>query len=177
MSRRAPVAAACASVLLAAGLALIGFAFSTSGSAANLSIPKPPERGLSSLKTVAVPEPANLGDFVQDRAAAVQLGKALFWDVQVGSDGVTACATCHYQAGADPRAKNQVAPGPDNAFQLLGPNGQLAATDFPLHKLSDPNNPASVVSDKNDIVGSAGVLDRQFTSPQPANPSNPMVDA
>jgi cytochrome c peroxidase len=176
MSRRAPVAAVCASVLLAAGLALIGFAFYTSGSAANLGIPKPPERGIASLKTVPVPEPANLGDFVQDRAAAIQLGKALFWDVQVGSDGATACATCHYQAGADPRTRNQVAPGPDNTFQLQGPNGQLGATDFPLHKLSDANNPASVVSDKNDVVGSQGVINRQFTSPQPATTANPMVD-
>jgi cytochrome c peroxidase len=143
---------------------LIGFAFNTSsGSAANLGIPKPPERGIASLKTVPVPGPTNLGDFVQDHAAAVQLGKALFWDVQVGSDGATACATCHYQAGADPRTKNQVAPGPDNTFQLQGPNGQLGATDFPLHKLSDPNNPATVVGDKNDIVGSQGVFNGTYT--------------
>ena len=81
MSTRAPVAAACATALLLAGLALIGFAFYTSGSAANLGIPKPPERGIASLKTVPVPAPTNLGDFVQDLAAAVQLVKALFWDV------------------------------------------------------------------------------------------------
>ena len=37
------------------------------------------------------------------------LGKALFWDMQVGSDGIQACATCHFQAGADVRSKNQVA--------------------------------------------------------------------
>lgn len=39
------------------------------------------------------------------------LGKALFWDMQVGSDGVQACATCHFRAGADPRRKNQISPG------------------------------------------------------------------
>ena len=39
------------------------------------------------------------------------LGKALFWDMQVGSDGVQACASCHFRAGADPRSKNQVSPG------------------------------------------------------------------
>jgi cytochrome c peroxidase len=160
-----------------AGLALIGFALSTSGSAANLAIPKPPVRGLSSLKSVPVPEPANIGDFIQDKTAATQLGKALFWDVQVGSDGATACATCHFQAGADSRTKNQLNPGPDGTFQVHGPNAPLAAADFPLHKLSDANNPASVVSDKNDVVGSQGVLDRQFTSPQPSTSTNPMVDA
>jgi hypothetical protein len=35
--------------------------------------PRPP-----SLKTVPVPEPANLGEFVKDRQAAIRLGKALF---------------------------------------------------------------------------------------------------
>ena len=29
------------------------------------------------------------------RNTAVALGKALFWDMQVGSDGVQACASCH----------------------------------------------------------------------------------
>ena len=42
----------------------------------------------------ATPEQAELGRF---------LGKALFWDVQVGSGNGAqmACASCHYQAGAD----------------------------------------------------------------------------
>ena len=63
------------------------------------------------LSDVPVPRPANLGDFVRDERAAEVLGKALFWDMQVGSDDVQACATCHFRAGADPRAKNQVSPG------------------------------------------------------------------
>ncbi len=37
---------------------------------------------------------------VIDRLAAIQLGKALFWDMNVGSDDV-ACASCHHHAGAD----------------------------------------------------------------------------
>jgi cytochrome c peroxidase len=41
---------------------------------------------------------------VRDRQAAVRLGKALFWDAKVGSDGSTACASCHAHAGADDRA-------------------------------------------------------------------------
>ena len=74
---------------------------------------------LGSLKTVPTPEPANLNQFLktdlngavsQDaRTAAIALGKALFWDSAVGSDG-TACATCHFNAGADSRSKNQLDP-------------------------------------------------------------------
>jgi hypothetical protein len=32
-----------------------------------------------SLKTIPVPEPANLDEFVKNRQAAIVLGKALFW--------------------------------------------------------------------------------------------------
>src|SRR3954453_18035323 len=73
------------------------------------------------LKTVPVPEPSTLMNFVKDRKAAINLGKALFWDMQVGSDGMQACATCHFHAGADHRIKNNVNPGQaggDNTFQL-----------------------------------------------------------
>ncbi|MDI6812190.1 MAG: cytochrome c peroxidase [Deltaproteobacteria bacterium] len=59
-------------------------------------------------KDFKVPMPFNLGDFVKNREAALVLGKALFWDMQVGSDGIQACATCHFQAGSDIRTKNQV---------------------------------------------------------------------
>ena len=39
------------------------------------------------------------------------LGKALFWDMQVGSDGVQSCGTCHFNGtGTDTRTKNQVNP-------------------------------------------------------------------
>src|SRR5919199_1812475 len=63
------------------------------------------------LSTVWVPQPGNLADFVRDQPAAVQLGKALFWDTQVGSDGVQSCASCHFHAGADNRTRNQINPG------------------------------------------------------------------
>src|SRR5262245_10313440 len=62
------------------------------------------------LRAVAVPGPTNLSDFVRDSNMARALGKALFWDMQVGSDGIQACASCHFRAGADPRSKNQVSP-------------------------------------------------------------------
>lgn len=48
---------------------------------------------------------------VKDQTALIALGKALFWDMQVGSDGVQACATCHFNAGADIRTTNQINPG------------------------------------------------------------------
>src|SRR5262245_46039119 len=54
------------------------------------------------LSELPVPTPPNLAEFVRDVEAATVLGKALFWDMQVGSDGV-ACGSCHFQAGADPR--------------------------------------------------------------------------
>lgn len=67
--------------------------------------------GPGTLKGQPIPEPSNLGEFVKDKQTAIALGKALFWDMQIGSDGVQACATCHFRAGADPRSVNQLAPG------------------------------------------------------------------
>jgi cytochrome c peroxidase len=114
----------------------------------------------------SVPDAAQLATYIRDRAAALRLGKALFWDMQVGSDGFTACATCHFHAGADSRSKNQISPGllaaakDENFSSQLGgaPNFELTADDFPLHKLADPTNRASsVVADANDVVSSQGV--------------------
>ncbi|MGH8564824.1 MAG: cytochrome C peroxidase, partial [Gammaproteobacteria bacterium] len=42
------------------------------------------------LSDLPVPRPTNLPDFVRDEETAKVLGKALFWDMQVGSDGVQA---------------------------------------------------------------------------------------
>jgi cytochrome c peroxidase len=90
--------------------------------------------------------PSNENDYVRNRDVAAALGKSLFWDMQVGSDGVQSCGTCHFTAGADNRTKNQVNPnhlGGDLTFQLRGgaaPNTfDLATSDFPFHKLADPN--------------------------------------
>lgn len=128
---------------------------------------------LRSLKGVMIPEPSNLDHFVRDRQAAIALGKALFWDMQVGSDGITSCATCHFHAGADSRSINTLAPAllqkdrqrqasPDTQIGL-GANHALKAADFPFHRLSNANDRQSrVVADSNDIVGSQGVLKEQF---------------
>lgn len=127
-----------------------------------------------SLKGVPRPEPSNLGEFVLNKSEAIALGKALFWDMQVGSDGKTACASCHFSAGADSRSKNQLSPGlnrmasltsanPDTTFQLGGVNYQFKLDDFPFHKLADVNNRnSSVLSSINDVASSQGVFNEQF---------------
>jgi cytochrome c peroxidase len=138
----------------------LALALLLSGGAAtaqNLSAPP-------SLKTLPVPKPAALMSYVKDKDAAVQLGKALFWDMQVGSDGVQACASCHFHAGADSRSKNTVNPAGDSAFRVVsGPNATITQSSFPFHKLSNrADRNSTVVSDTNDIVGSQGVFDGEF---------------
>jgi cytochrome c peroxidase len=73
--------------------------------------PTPANPPLITDPSVAVPEPSNLSTFVSDETALLQFGKALFWDMQLGSDGIQACGSCHFKAGADNRSKNQVSPG------------------------------------------------------------------
>jgi cytochrome c peroxidase len=118
------------------------------------------------------------------RAALLILGKALFWDQQVGSDG-QACASCHFQAGADVRSVNSLNPGSRNTdpqesvlYNAKGsggvgaPNNQLVAGDFPFHKLADPLQTnymnREVLFDTDDVVGSIGTFHATFTgSPAP----------
>jgi cytochrome c peroxidase len=125
-------------------------------------------RGLASLKTITIPGPtaAELANIIKDKNAAIALGKAFFWEMQFGSDGKTACATCHFNAGADSRANNQSDPGlrrvdingnsaaDSTTFHAgFGPNHSLSITDFPLHTL---------LRDNNNIVGSQGVFRFNF---------------
>lgn len=130
----------------------------------------------TSLKDVQVPKPNNLAVFIKNEAAAIKLGKSLFWDIQVGSDGLLSCASCHFHAGADNRSKNQINPGllvtlnPDTTFQVGGgaPNYQLKPEDYPFHKLSDPNNAGStVLSDSNDVTSSQGAFNAEFVDVVP----------
>lgn len=127
-------------------------------------IPTPPVPGLTD-----GPDP-----IIVDRDAAIVLGKALFWDINVGSDGV-ACASCHFHAGADSRIKNQLAPSAssgihdDQAFDYdanghqRGANHTLSRDDFPLHRTSDPLSPNSPITySSDDIVSSAGTFGGEF---------------
>src|SRR4051794_16857890 len=108
--------------------------------------------GLRPLSSEPVPQPT--GGHIVDPAAAVRLGKALFWDIQTGGDGRTACASCHFLAGADDRRLDALHPGPDGVFAsggVTGP-GQLFA-------------PGDLVND--DRVGSQGVAAAQFSAIDP----------
>ena len=127
---------------------------------------------LSSLVGVTVPTPPNLTTYVTNVAAAKALGKALFWDMGVGNDNVQACASCHFHAGADNRAKNQLDPAlrhettalqtvfnPTRSGNVGGPNYTVRKADFPFHVLSNPlDRNSTVLFDTDDILSSQGVF-------------------
>lgn len=160
---------------MAAGL-FIGLTSLISSSVAQEACPPPvapekPDR-LLSLKGVQPPLPAALDTVVKNRAVAIALGKAFFWDKQAGSDG-QACASCHFHAGADTRIKNQLSPGlradpPDTLFNPTktggkGPNYTMRAGDYPFHTLADPlDRNSSVVFDTNDVTSSQGTFTGNF---------------
>jgi cytochrome c peroxidase len=143
-----------------------------------------------SLKELPVPQVPGLLDgsepIVIDKNAAIALGKALFWDTNVGSDGM-ACGSCHFHAGADSRTNNQVSPGSqstpasDRQFdsnsnsQPLGPNHNLSLSDFPLHQRQKPLVEISEVKyDTANVVGSSGTFSGEFKT---ANRSGTGVDS
>jgi cytochrome c peroxidase len=165
-------------------LGFLGVMLCTAGIAtAQTPDPTPPPP----LETLPVPEPENLSEFVSNKDIAILLGKALFWDMQVGSDGIQACASCHFHAGIDSRAQNQLSPGllnraldgtpaPDHSFSF-GPNFQLGAELFPLRKLLDPTNRASAAErDTNDVVSSQGVFNNEFIAVVPGHAED-LVDS
>lgn len=156
-------------------------------------------KGLESLRLAVkqdggVPLSDNLDDFIKDRKAAIQLGKALFWDMQVGSDGVQACASCHFHAGADNRARNALNPDlltflderdgdvqgyfnssrkSDTRFETKPPDGRLTRNDFPLVRSIQAlvrNVDGTIgpgVGNSNDIAGSMGMLFTRFDGIRP----------
>lgn len=137
----------------------------------------------ASLKTIPVPMPENLDFYVADQAAAVRLGKALFWDMQIGSDGMTACASCHFHAGTDSRTRNTLSAGQDGSFDVgPGANADLRRADFPFHALVDPEERGSggldpddpmVLRSHDDRVGAQGVVKTQFLRVQPGRSDEP----
>lgn len=123
--------------------------------------------GPDTLKGEPVPTPSTLRQYVKNRKKAAALGKALFWDMQVGSDGIQACASCHFRAGADPRSKNQMQNGGvDNLASgftpLTGPNDSLSKSQFPFTKFSDPTDRTTRTADHDDVTSSQGVFLRKF---------------
>ncbi len=158
------------------------------------------------LKDGGVPLPEQLGQYVKNRRAAVALGKALFWDMQVGSDGVQACASCHFHAGADNRTRNQLSPnlsavfdeyqgdvlGYVNAlrvnnpnFEINSPNKKLKREDFPFVKTIQDiqRTPEGAIlpglGNSDDIGGSMGVFFTFFNGIDPGKPvdlGSPLLD-
>lgn len=155
------------------------------------------ENAPESLSSTRVPLPDNLEDFVLDHGKAVLLGKALFWDMQVGGDARTACASCHWNAGADIRVLNSNAPGAGGGIfghqtvagpavqaaavsKFRGGNKSLTSADFPFHRLSDPlkspdhpddttpQNPGTY--DSAEVAGSQGISLKEFLSVSLGNP-------
>lgn len=123
------------------------------------------------LSSVSVPRPDNINNFIKDKTSAIALGKTLFWDMQVGSDGVQSCASCHFNAGADSRSKNQINPGSNNSFDIAGaPNYQLRPGDYPFHRLENPDDRSStVLKSVDDITGSQGVFRAKFVDIEPGS--------
>jgi cytochrome c peroxidase len=151
------------------------------GAAWGVVIPPP---GFFPLNQVPVPEPRPIFQYIKNKPAAIRLGKALFWDMQTGSDGIQACGSCHFSAGADNRLKNTLNPGlrgGDNAFgnNSLGvpgfpqfaPNYTLQPTDFPFHARQEPVDlqTSLLLRDTNDIVGSQGVRFNDFIDVVPGS--------
>ncbi|NOT10788.1 MAG: cytochrome-c peroxidase [Methylococcaceae bacterium] len=133
----------------------------------------------SSLQGVPIPPVPGLVDgadpIVVNKNAAIALGKALFWDVNVGSDGMS-CGSCHFHAGADRRVKNQINPGQKSSnpsgqtFQPTasgaagGPNYTLNVDDFPFHQYVDPVDVSSgLLFSSDDVVSSSGTFSGIFS--------------
>jgi len=149
----------------------------------------PPPVAPGPLDAEPIPLPPDLDDYVMDRQKAILLGKALFWDMQVGSDGRTACATCHWHAGADIRTKHTLNPGaPGSQFGhqtaqgadleakalagFRGVNVQMRPEDYPFHRFANPLVPGDepgfadrsnrLIFDTLEVHGSAGVRKAKF---------------
>lgn len=142
-----------------------------------------------SLKGAPIPPVPGLIDgsepIVTNKAEAIALGKALFWDMNVGSDGM-ACASCHYHAGADSRIKNQLNPGlkspqaTGKTFEKTasgnngGPNYALNKRDFPTHQFKDPFDKSSDVTfDSDDVISSSGTFFADFDQ---VSSTTPLLD-
>jgi len=137
----------------------------------------PGDRPLSRLTGVPpAPSVDAWNAIVKDPATLVALGKALFWDTQVGKANEQACASCHFHAGVDSRTVNQLSPGlkreptpdssfggvanPPNGFSNPGPNsgnlamkgGAAAGPNIPLVSNDFPFHQLTDVNDRQSAV-------------------------
>lgn len=143
-------------------LAGIGFAAMSVSSVANA-------QSIESFSLTGIKPLVNeANEYIKNRKAAEQLGKALFWDIAAGSDGQS-CASCHFVGGADNRIENQIAPGHDNEFdvdfkgEVTGPNKILTADHFPFLQQSDVlDKNSEITQDLNDRFSSQGTFNLDF---------------
>ncbi|NBS17006.1 MAG: conjugal transfer protein [Gammaproteobacteria bacterium] len=155
--------------ILVASLSLLLF----NNMAAAHGVPPPSLIGIKVPKTPGLN--GGLRPIIINSSYARILGKALFWDTNVGSDGL-ACASCHFHAGADNRVQNQLNPGQKNKDSLEGnrfqstasgghggPNYSLRRSDFPMAQFVDPSDKTSkVLYQTNDVIGSSGTYLSEF---------------
>ena len=143
------------------------------------------------LNTVRVPKVPGLvggsSPIVINQKYARILGKSLFWDTALSSDG-SACASCHYHAGADERSVNQFNTGDLDANRIMGltfqptksggnpksqinTNYQLKKSDFPMWAFQDPADKTSkLLFSTDDVVGSQGTFMANFIKVAPPSP-------
>jgi len=195
------LACAIAMTLAAVGLPVMSV---RAADPAETAAPAPEVPSLNSLRGMIPPDPSGtedgrkvdlMSDYVTNRVAAITLGKALFWDMAIGSDGTTACASCHYHAGVDHRVTNQINPGQANTNANVasifnkpftaadipgdvpsyttrsggkgGPNYTLKKGDFPTHVLANPlDRNSMIVYSSDDVIGSQGVIEANFVKPR-----------
>ena len=118
---------------------------------------------LAALDSAPVPTPPDEATYIKSKSSAVKLGKALFWDMQAGSDGRTACATCHFNAGADNRSRNQINPRRRRRSRFKRrPNAQLTAERLPVPQARRPERTAARPCSRTPTTssGSQGVVRR-----------------
>lgn len=136
----------------------------------------------TSMAGMTIPKVPGLLDgadpIIINKQKAILLGKALFWDTNVGSDGI-ACASCHFHAGADSRTKNQLSPGGKStdisnqlfddsiSGQYMGSNHNLSINDFPFHQRQNPlNHTSPVTHNSDDVSSSSGTFSGTYINSQ-----------
>ncbi len=133
------------------------------------------------LKRIPVPQRPPPRRLRRRQGCGIRLGKALFWDRQLGSDGVQACASCHFPRRRRLRSKNQISPGllrprrrqGQSRHDLPGrrrPQLPAEGLGYPFHQRQNPDDHYSpVVRNVNDFTSSQGVFNAVFaTLPAPA---------
>jgi len=118
----------------------------------------------------------DLAEFIADVEAAEALGKAFFWDMQAGSDFRrsggsfvgTACASCHYRAGADARDTHTT------RIPYVVWEKYLLDNDHPL-AFGEKQLPFEVEPLASQSVSIEGLYDPRTRPPRPA-PTRPGAD-